>query len=103
MALYIHKGPRLWLTADKERVVEDGDPAAAFLLVGEGGQLSEEDARKYGLMDEEKTKRVMSPNKAKAAPAENKADVSAEEEIIFDPDPAFETRLMQPEPKKGKR
>ncbi len=50
---------RLWLTADKERVVEDGDPAAAFLFASEGDEISDEDAKQYGV-------------KAKAAPA-NKA------------------------------
>ncbi len=29
---------RLWLTAGEDRVVEDGDPAAAFLLVGHAGR-----------------------------------------------------------------
>lgn len=31
---------RLWLTADKARVVEDGDPAAAFLLAAPGTEIS---------------------------------------------------------------
>jgi hypothetical protein len=39
---------RLYLTADK-KVVEEGNPEAKTLLVGEGGELSEEDAGKYGL------------------------------------------------------
>lgn len=54
---------RLYLTKDKARVVEDGDPEAAFLLVGAGGSIPEEDAKRYGLLDK----------KAKAAPAESKA------------------------------
>lgn len=41
---------RLWLTADRDRVVEDGDAAAAFLLVGEGSSLSRSDAERYGLI-----------------------------------------------------
>lgn len=45
---YISK-KRLWLTADGARVVEEGDPAAAFLLVGEGGTVSDEDAKRYNL------------------------------------------------------
>lgn len=40
---------RLYLTADKAKVVEEGDPEAAFLLVGEGGQIPQEEAEKYGL------------------------------------------------------
>lgn len=40
---------RLWLTQDRKSVVEEGDDNAAFLLVGEGGVVSEEDAQKYNL------------------------------------------------------
>lgn len=57
---------RLYRTAD-DRVVEEGDPAAAFLLVGEGGTLDDETARRYGLIAESKE-----PAKTKA-PADNKA------------------------------
>jgi hypothetical protein len=56
---------RLYLTEDGQ-VVEEGDPRAAILLVGEGGQLSDEDARRYGLTEKTEAK-------AKAAPPENKA------------------------------
>jgi hypothetical protein len=44
-------GERLWLTADRERVVKDGDPEAAFLLCGDGGQITRSDAERYGLID----------------------------------------------------
>lgn len=40
---------RYYLAADGETVVGEGDPRAATLLVGEGGQLSDEDAARYGL------------------------------------------------------
>ena len=40
---------RLYLTADQQ-VVEEGDERAATLLVGEGGQLSDEQAAQYGLL-----------------------------------------------------
>lgn len=40
---------RLWLTADRERVVEEGDPSAAFLLAAEGDEVSDEDAERYGV------------------------------------------------------
>lgn len=48
MADYVAK-ERLFLTADKERVVKEGDPDAAYVLVGEGGVVNEADAKKYGL------------------------------------------------------
>jgi len=40
---------RLYLTADRSSVVEEGDPGAAYLLVGEGGEVSTAVARQYGL------------------------------------------------------
>ena len=41
---------RLYLTADKSRVVEEGDTEAAYLLVGEGGALDDDTAARYGLL-----------------------------------------------------
>jgi hypothetical protein len=39
---------RLWLTADKDRVVEDGDPEAAFLYVTPGHIVPRPEAEKLG-------------------------------------------------------
>jgi len=44
---------RLYTTADGSRVVEEGDPDGALLLVGEGCELPEATARKYGLIKDE--------------------------------------------------
>ena len=41
---------RLYLDADG-KVVKDGDPSAASLLVAEGGTISADDAARYGLAD----------------------------------------------------
>lgn len=40
---------RLYVTADRATLVEHGDARAAFLLVGKGGLLSDDDAQRYGL------------------------------------------------------
>ena len=40
---------RLWLTADRERVVGEGDPEAAFLLAAEGDTIEAEEAKRLGL------------------------------------------------------
>lgn len=40
---------RLWLTADRERVVEDGDPEAAFLFCTRGVQLTAAEVQRYGV------------------------------------------------------
>ena len=75
--MYIHEGPALWLTADKGEVVPDGDPRAAFLLVAEGGSLSDEDVAKYGV----KAKKEAPENKSKAAQAENKGGLTIERDV----------------------
>lgn len=41
---------RLYLAADGETVVEDGDARANTLLVGAGGEIADDDARRYGLL-----------------------------------------------------
>ena len=68
---------RLWLTADRERVVEDGDPEARTLLTGGPGvRVPRKDAERWGLVKpaaEPKPKAAAkSPNKARAKSA-NKA------------------------------
>jgi hypothetical protein len=40
---------RLYLTEDRKSVVSEGDANARFLLVAEGGEIPEADAKKYGL------------------------------------------------------
>ena len=42
---------RLWLTADKEAVVADGDERAASLYAAEGDEIPAEMAEKFGLID----------------------------------------------------
>jgi hypothetical protein len=44
---------RLYLAADQQTVVEDGDPRAAFLLATPGTEISEADAKRLGLSEEE--------------------------------------------------
>lgn len=59
---------RLWLTADKEHIVEEGDPAAAFLYATPGKKVPLAEAVKYRLVKAGK------PVEAKQAdPPENKA------------------------------
>lgn len=61
---------RLYLTADRERVVKEGDPAAAFLFATPGKDVSAEDAKRYGIKEAAKPA-------DKAAPApENKSGVT---------------------------
>lgn len=52
---------RLYLTVDRERVVKEGDPEAAFLLVNEGGEVPTEYNRIF--------REYRDANKAEAEPA----------------------------------
>jgi hypothetical protein len=45
---------RLYLNSDKSKVVEHGDPDAAFLIGTKGALISEEDAKRLGVSDTEK-------------------------------------------------
>ncbi len=61
---------RLYVTADRSQVVEEGDPHAAYLLVGVGGQIDSDSVARHGLSW--KDGKVVVPG-AKAMPApENK-------------------------------
>ncbi|MCX9146614.1 hypothetical protein [Erythrobacter sp. WG] len=53
---------RLYLTADKEQLVADGDERAAFLYATEGDEIPEEMAKKFGLVDGKlKSKKAAEP------------------------------------------
>lgn len=93
--MYIHEGKPLYLTADKSEAVEEGDERAAFLLVGSGGQLTDEEAAKYGL----KGKKAAPENKLKAGPSENKAVEAEDAPVPFTP---AEEAVSEEPKKKGK-
>lgn len=57
---------RIYVNADKSKVVPEDHPDVGHLLVGEGGEVSDEDVKKYGLKKSE--------SKAEHAPAEDKAE-----------------------------
>lgn len=42
-------GKALYVNADKSKLVAEDSPEAAFVLAGENGTVSDEDAKKYGL------------------------------------------------------
>lgn len=85
---------RLYLTADKKKLVGEGDPKAAFLYAAEGDEIPDSAAAMFGLADGRlKAKKAAPPAppaapKAPAAkkgaaakeqvPAENKEQVPAE-------------------------
>lgn len=62
---------RIYLTADRSRVVDVNDPKAAVLLVGEGGTISDEDVERYGLTEDAPN---TGPLAADAEPTEESAE-----------------------------
>lgn len=46
---WVESEERLWLTADGESLVVEGDPAAASLFATPGKRISREDAERFGL------------------------------------------------------
>lgn len=65
---------KYWLTSEG-KAVDHKTPDAVTLLVGQGGQLTEADAIKYGLLE---TKAIEKPDENKMVqPGENKAEAKA--------------------------
>lgn len=64
---------RLYVNADKSQVVEEDSPEAAYLLVGKGGQVTEEDAKKYNLKAPKRTEVTEVPVEAEAEAEETEA------------------------------
>lgn len=73
--MYTHQGPRLYVAADQQTVVQEGDPRAAFLLIAPGQTMSDAEAAAYGLVALEGAQGEKGtppkPNKARV-PRENK-------------------------------
>lgn len=72
MAKYV-TDRKLWLTKDREHVVEDGDPAAAFLLASAGKELDAATVEKYGLKAAPEEKAAPQVANKATKQAENKA------------------------------
>jgi hypothetical protein len=64
-------GETLWLTADRDRVVPEGDPEAAFLLGTAGKRVAVEEAERLGLIKAGKAKKAEDEPEEPAEPAEN--------------------------------
>jgi hypothetical protein len=62
---------RLYVTADRSRLVEDGDGAAAFLLAPPGTEIDPTDVKRLGL--------VVVDGKVTQAPAEAAAPIASAE------------------------
>lgn len=47
---WVQTEERLWLTADRGKLVAEGDPEAAFLFATPSDRISVADAERYGLL-----------------------------------------------------
>ena len=65
----MHAKERLYLTADKSRVVRHGDPRAAFLYASVGDEIPQSAADKFGLVDGELPRAKVKPEKTEAEKA----------------------------------
>jgi len=61
---------QLFVNSDRSQVVPGDSPDAAFLLVGEGGELPDEEAEKYGLAGRKRGARAADPEEPTAEDAE---------------------------------
>lgn len=68
---------RLYLTADKEALVADGDERAAFLFATEGDEILPEMVEKFGLVDGKLPEKKAKSTKEKPA-GETKPAAAAE-------------------------
>lgn len=64
---------RLYWVADRSRLVPHGDPEAAFLAFPAGTELSDEEARRFGLLTADEKARVPAGNKLGARLADKAA------------------------------
>jgi hypothetical protein len=94
----------LYLNADKNKVLEEGDPAARYVLGVAGSTVSDEDAKLYGL-DKVKGAAKMRGETEKAdkgQAAEVVEEEAAEEEPKAKAEPAA-NKAEQPKANKAKK
>lgn len=68
----IESDRRWWQTADRSRLVEDGDPEAAYLFAAKGDQISRDDVARYGLQDPDEVKALAAGANKMREPGEDK-------------------------------
>lgn len=77
---------RLYVTADRSEIVEEGDPRGAWLLAGVGSQIGEGDVAKYRLSEQGGKVILGKPRPAPApGPVEDKAIDEGEDKAMAGP------------------
>lgn len=62
-------GKALYVNADKSKVVPEDSPEAAFVLVGENGEVPDAEAKKYGLGEYAKGYKAPEPMEGQPVPS----------------------------------
>lgn len=75
---WVESEDRIWLTADRDRLVADGDPEAASLFTTPGKRISRADAIRYGLVKARKGEQVETPDETSGEPVETGAPAAVE-------------------------
>jgi hypothetical protein len=85
---------RVYLTSDRQTMVEHGDPRAAFLLVGEGCEIDIVTATRYGLVAPD----PVPPSTADPVAASPEPETTTEPEtpVSADPEPQSEPEPAPP-------
>jgi len=82
---------KLWLTADRSALVNDGDERAAFLFCTPGKKISDEDAARLGVVDGRLSTREVGDDDQVEPPAtdtEGDGVTDTEADAGSDPEPA---------------
>lgn len=94
---------RLYLTADRERVVAEGDPAAAFLFTTPGKEISAEDVARYGLAAPEPEPELEPEAEVGPEPEEKQADPPADKQAPAPADKAVKKAPAKRAPRATNR
>ncbi len=97
---------RLYLTRDKSRIVEEGDPSAGYLFAAPGHVISDADAERYDLCEEPEPEPELEPEPEPSDEVGSKMSDDIEDKMAPEPENKVVTQvrdLVEEINKKTKR
>lgn len=94
---------RLYLDKNKERIVEENDPKAAFLLAAEGQEVSQGDVEKYGLAQSAEPEGDSEQPTSEAPQAESDVTVEPTSQKADSPKAGKKARKANTDPVKAQK
>jgi len=80
----------VWVTAERDRIVDEGDSAAAYLLAAEGGEIPEEEAKRLGYRAQQRVaNKELEPENKAMGPYSERPGGNAEFAPKSEPDAAI--------------